>query len=224
MASSTKSSLTPLQQDLLAAFFAREQRFFLTGGGALAGYYFGHRTTEDIDLFTPPGPDLEEAARILREAARTAGATLEPQRTFPDFRRLLARRGDETCVVDLVVDRAPMIEPEKTLRDGVRVDSLREIAANKLCAVVGRAEIKDLVDLRVLLEHGTDLGEAVRDAERKDAGVDPATLAWVLSQVKIGPGALLPGSADPQDMERFRSTLVERLQALAFERTRRTRG
>lgn len=30
--------LTPLQRDLLEAFFAREQRLFLTGGAALAGF------------------------------------------------------------------------------------------------------------------------------------------------------------------------------------------
>jgi hypothetical protein len=37
--------LTSLQRDLLAAFFEREKRFFLTGGAALAGFYFGHRDT-----------------------------------------------------------------------------------------------------------------------------------------------------------------------------------
>ncbi len=222
MASSPRSSLTALQAALLSGFFAREQRFFLTGGGALAGYYFGHRTTEDIDLFTPPGPELEEATRAMREAASEAGATLEPQRTFPEFRRLLARRGDETCIVDLVIDRAPVIDEDKPVRDGVRIDSLREIAANKLCAVIGRAEIKDLVDLEVLLRHGIDLRGAVLDAETKDAGADPATIAWVVSQIKIGPGALLPGSTDPAALERFRAELVDRLQALAFERTGRT--
>ncbi|MCA9594661.1 MAG: nucleotidyl transferase AbiEii/AbiGii toxin family protein [Myxococcales bacterium] len=223
MASSPQSSLTPLQQALLSGFFARERRFFLTGGGALAGYYFGHRTTEDIDLFTPPGPTLEEASQVLQEAASEAGATLEPQRTFPEFRRLLARRGDETCIVDLVIDRAPIIDDDKPVRDGVRVDSLREIAANKLCAVIGRAEIKDLVDLQVLLTHGIELGAAVLDAEKKDAGADPATIAWVVSQIKIGPDALLPGNADPIELDRFRTELVERLQVLAYERTGRTR-
>ena len=66
------SRLTPLQRDLLDAFFAREQRLFLTGGGALAGFYLGHRTTEDLDLFTLPGLDLADAAHALDEAARSA--------------------------------------------------------------------------------------------------------------------------------------------------------
>lgn len=46
------SRLTPLQRDLLEAFFQRESRFFLTGGPALVGYHLGHRETADLDLFT----------------------------------------------------------------------------------------------------------------------------------------------------------------------------
>lgn len=34
---SFRSRLTRLQQDVLSAFFAREQEFFLSGGAALAG-------------------------------------------------------------------------------------------------------------------------------------------------------------------------------------------
>lgn len=44
--------LSPLQRDLLEAFFRHESRFRLTGGAALAGYYLGHRETADLDLFT----------------------------------------------------------------------------------------------------------------------------------------------------------------------------
>ncbi len=34
------------------AFFAREQVFFLSGGGALAGFHLRHRMTNDLDFFT----------------------------------------------------------------------------------------------------------------------------------------------------------------------------
>lgn len=45
---SSPDRLTPLQRDLLDAFFAREQGFFLTGGAALAGFYLRHRETTDL--------------------------------------------------------------------------------------------------------------------------------------------------------------------------------
>ena len=55
--SSSPGRLTALQRDLLDAFFAREQRLFLTGGAALAGYDFHHRTTDELDLFVLPPSD-----------------------------------------------------------------------------------------------------------------------------------------------------------------------
>lgn len=221
MGSSPPNRLTPLQQDLLAAFFARERRFFLTGGGALAGFYFGHRDTEDLDFFTFPGADLEEAAAALEGAAAACGATLSPLRTFPDFRRFMARRGDEECVVDLVIDRAPPIDAEKAEFGDIRVDTLREITANKITTLVSRAELKDLVDVKTLVEAGADLHQAFEDAAKKDAGVDPATVAWLLEQVRIAPGAILPGDTDPAALDTFRQTLIRALRAEAFRSARR---
>lgn len=42
---------TPLKRDFLRAWFAEEQRFFLTGGSALALFYLDHRRSDDLDLF-----------------------------------------------------------------------------------------------------------------------------------------------------------------------------
>jgi len=221
MASSPLSRLTALQAELLSGFFAREQRFFLTGGGALAGFYFGHRTTDDLDFFTAPGPDLADAARAVEAAASACGATARPERTFPDFRRLIATRGDEACVVDLVVDRAPAVELQKARFGAVNVDTRREIAANKICALLSRSEIKDLVDLMFLVRSGIDLHQAFADAQRKDASADPATLAWVLDQITIGPNARLPGGFDPAELDAFRRDFVKHLRGEAFALARR---
>jgi hypothetical protein len=215
------SRLTALQRDLLEAFFAREGRLFLTGGGALAGFYLGHRTTEDLDLFGAPGLDLAEPARALEDAARALGATVAPRSTFPDFRRLLVTRGAETCLVDLVVDRAPVVDAAKAQFGAVRVDTEREIAANKICTLLSRSEIKDLVDLTALVRTGIDLDRAFADARRKDSGAEPATLAWLLEQLAIGPDAVLPSGISAEALLAFRDELVKKLRAMAFDEARR---
>lgn len=212
--------LSLLQRQLIAEFFAREERFTLTGGAALAGYYFGHRETHDLDLFAEPGPDLEDAARVLREAAAACGAALVPVRKSPTFSRFIAQRGEERCLVDLVIDSTVRVDAAPRHFGAVRVDTLREIAANKLDALLGRSEIRDLVDLMVILGAGVELERAMRDAELKDAGADPATLAWVLDQIVIGPAALLPGDGSPVELDAFRRDLVRRLRKLALERAR----
>lgn len=219
--SAQPNRLTALQRDLLASFFARDQRTFLTGGAALAGFHLGHRTTDDLDLFTFPEADLDDIGRAFAAAALACGAQVRSMQSYPDFRRLMAERGDERCKIDLVVDRAPPIEREKVLADHVRLDSMREIAANKICAIVSRAELRDLVDLRALLDAGVDLERACDDALVKDGGADPATLAWLLDTLVISSDARLPADTPPQELLAFRDTLVPRLRALAFARTRR---
>lgn len=220
MGSSPRNSLTPLQNDLLEAFFARERRFFLTGGAALAGFYFGHRATEDLDLFTPQRLELQEAALTLGSAAEDCGANISSVQMYPEFRRFLATRGDEKCIVDLVVDRAPAIDTSKRQFGAIRVDTLREIAANKICTILGRSQIKDLVDLQTIMAGGIDLETVLDDARRKDGGVDPASLAWILDQLTISPDARLPGGVDPRALDAFRQDLVTIFQKLAFRSAR----
>lgn len=211
--------LTPLQSELLHAFFARTQALFLTGGGVLVGFEFGHRTTDDLDLFGFPEVDLDEAERVLADAAAAVGATSESLSRHSDFRRWLAVRGTERCVVDLVRDRAPAIEKQKRQVGMVVLDTRREIAANKVAAIVGRSEPRDLVDLKFLLDAGEPLERALTDAMSKDAGVDAATVAWALESLRIGPTAHLPGNADPIALEAFRKELVARLRTLAHAST-----
>ena len=69
------SKLTTLQKDFLDAFFGREDRFFLTGGAALAGFHLGHRETHDLDLFTLSDA-LDDGLAVVTEIALQWGASL----------------------------------------------------------------------------------------------------------------------------------------------------
>jgi hypothetical protein len=212
---SSSAPLSPLQRDVLEAFFARTQGFFLTGGAALAGFYLQHRETEDLDLFAPPEVDIGTGVRALIEAAVSIGATATIMRESSDFKRFAVTRGGETTLVDLVVDRAPQVAP-KTAFGRVRVDTLKEIAANKLCVLLDRFEARDLVDLRLLLAGGLDLATVLADAQHKHAGADPATLAWVLSQTRIAPTAPIPAGSTAAEIEAFRSELIATLTRMAL--------
>jgi len=90
----------------------------------------------------------------LRDLAREIGARGEETRTAPEFRRFVLSRGDESVVVDLVVERAPQLVAHKPSVGVIRLDPPEEILANKLCALLGRAEIRDLVDVRALEQSG----------------------------------------------------------------------
>jgi len=207
--------LTPLQRDLLEGFFRRESRFFLTGGAALAGYYIGHRDTADLDLFTTADL-LPEGDVALRAAAGEVGGSVESIQTAPDFRRRLVRRETEGVVVDLVHERAPQGSAPKRQFGFVRVDPPEEILANKLCALLSRAEPRDLVDVLALERAGHRVEGAIALASRKDAGLTPAQLAWVLSQITIPDDVTIPGGLSSSELRTFLSDLIVRLTQLAF--------
>ncbi len=64
---------------------------------------------------------------------------------------------------------------------------------------------------------GLDPLDGLADAAEKDAGMEPATLAWVLQQVDTDPSALLlEQTITEEDLRDFRDVLVQRLQALAW--------
>ncbi len=213
----TTSRLTPLQRDLLEAFFRNENRFFLTGGAALAGYYIGHRDTADLDLFTTADL-LAEGEVALHAAASEVGASVESLQTAPDFRRRLLRRAAEGVVVDLVHQRAPQGPEPKRQFGVVRVDPPHEILANKLCALLSRAEPRDLVDVLALERAGHRAEGAMELARQKDAGLTPAQLAWVLSQITIPDDAAVPGSFSSSELRSFLSDLIARLTRSSFPR------
>lgn len=176
--------LSRLQRELLGEFSA--PGFFLTGGAALVGYYGHSRTTRDLDLFTREAEAFEAGPPELARAAAALGAVVAPLRTTPGFRRYRVVRGGDETVVDLVLDEIPAVHPPEGLpASRLRIDLPEEIAVNKICAVVGRGEPRDLEDLCFLSAAGVDLDEALRQAPRKDAGVGPDTLLMVLPGVPV---------------------------------------
>jgi hypothetical protein len=65
------------------------------------------------------------------------------------------------------------------------------------------------------LDEGHTLEGALADARTKDSAVDAGTLAWVLSQWRLGADVPLPLGVSLEDLERMRAQLIERLLVLA---------
>jgi hypothetical protein len=216
MVSSPNSTLTPLQREVLRAFFEREKGFHLTGGAALAGFHLSHRQTDDLDLFTPDPSAFERGRFVLADVASAVGASLEIRQDAPGFLRAAVLRGDEGVVVDLVRDVSPQTATNRLDREGIRVDSPEEILANKLTAIVGRAEERDLVDVYCLERAGFRIEDALAVALAKDGGCTPATLAWLLSEVAIPDGLELPAGIAAAELRAYIGELVKRLRKLAM--------
>lgn len=214
-----RDKLTPLQHRILRLLAGLTPPWTLTGGGALAGVHLGHRTTRDLDLFWRARPGLDYELAEAQARLRADGLAVDVLRTAPMFGELRVTDGDDVCIVDLVAEPFPAIAPpERVTVAGVEilVDSRHEILVSKLTALLGRTEVRDLVDVRALIESGADLVAALRDAPKKDAGFSAVTLAWVLETFEPGPLAAALGwsAEDTARLDAFRRQLVDRLTAL----------
>ena len=133
------SACTAIKRDFLHAWFAQEQRFFLTGGSALSLFYLHHRLSYDLDFFTSDEVEGREVQNLVQRTAGEIGAECEALRTSPDFHRFRLTRGEEREINDVVVDRVPQLDVVKADFDGIRVDTVREIIANKLATLLSRS-------------------------------------------------------------------------------------
>lgn len=209
-------ALTPLKRDFLLAFFARDQDFFLTGGSALGIFYLQHRRSYDLDLFTTKPIDWHLLGNRVRAVAAEIGADCHEIAASPEFGRYEIRREGERELLDFVAERMPQVDVQKSAFGQVRVDTLREILVNKICTLIHRCEMKDLVDLYFLQREGYRILEHFETAREKEGGLEPAMIAFLLSQVKVEVPEYLLAPIDEADFAAFVRDLQRQFAELSF--------
>lgn len=207
--------LSELQSQLLAALAGMDPPWTLTGGAALAGFHLGHRTTRDLDLFWHGCDSIAEVRREAVARLRSAGFEVSPLRTMAAFSAINVTHAGESVVVDLVAEPVASIEPPQlTEHRGVKilVDTAHEVLVNKLCALLHRSELRDLVDIKALLDVGGDLDRAISDAPTKDGGFSGLTLGWTMKSWQIADAARAAGlESHAHELEQFRDELLVRV-------------
>lgn len=213
------SRLTELQTRILVLLSGISPRWTLVGGGALAGFHLAHRETRDLDLFFRPLEGLGEIGDDARSILVGAGLEVAVIKRTRDFARLRVSSSGEVDLVDLVSEPADPPLPAEEASIGevrIRIATRLELLASKLCTLMNRAEIRDLVDVRALLEAGVSLDEAEGVAPRIDSGFSSPTLAWVLEGLDAAKLARAEGSVPVDEipaLSSFKERLVEMLLA-----------
>lgn len=189
--------------------------FHLAGGAALAGVHLRHRLSHDADLFFHDRRLHRDAVALLQEVARDADVTIRVVRDAGTFVRAVLTAADEVVDIDLVFDAVADVDPPDSV-EGVHVESLADLRANKLTCILSRSEPRDLVDLLFLDRAGYPPEADLQLALQKDGSIDPGVLAWLLGQFPVEP---LPEMLEPLAagaLESFRNGLAERLRRLAI--------
>lgn len=182
--------LSPAQDRILHFLFESERiselGFFFSGGTALAEYYLHHRTSEDLDFFTRRkdldfGTVLKNLSSILSRFGKTETAILSK-----GFARFFIKcdNGEwgDTLKVEFVTDVPVSISPLK--RSGnILVDSIEDIATNKVSAIVDRDQPRDMFDLyKILSISDIDFENILFSwAPKKDANFDNKETFYLLA-------------------------------------------
>ncbi len=120
--------------------------FALVGGTNLS-LRFGHRISEDLDIFANEAYESEDIVRPLLDL-------------FPEEINVVEHRAHtlllyiRTVKIDIVLHRYPYLQPIETV-EGIRLASVPDIVAMKLNAITRRSTKKDFFDISELLDHYT---------------------------------------------------------------------
>jgi len=126
---------------------AELKNFSLVGGTALSLYY-GHRKSDDLDLFSTNPFDNSTIVSVLE---KKFGGSFVNRSTNPHF-GIFGFVDD--VKIDLIHYPHHLIRPEINV-DGIRMFSIEDIIAMKVQAILGRGKKKDFWDVAELLLHFT---------------------------------------------------------------------
>jgi predicted nucleotidyltransferase len=122
--------------------------FYLAGGTALSVFYFHHRESYDLDLFSREF-SRDRAKEIIRDLSKATGRVikLDKEQNKNGLIRMvvcfLYITKEETLKIDFVEDSQELLKPIKIV-DGIPVLSIEDIYIRKILAVCGSSETLDM--------------------------------------------------------------------------------
>jgi len=167
------------------------QNFYLSGGTALAGFYLQHRYSEDLDFFSEQEFETENIFIFFK--AHQKKLSIKKIDFQQSFNRNLFFLHLPKEIIKTEFTYYPFRPIQTGLREyGLTVDSLLDIAVNKLFTIYQKPRSRDFIDLYFILQRKKwSIEELVKKAKIKfDWHVDYLQLASqfnLVTQVKDYP-------------------------------------
>jgi hypothetical protein len=168
-----------------------------------------------VDVFFDDKALVREALHALPESAAAFGASFRIVRDGGGFVRGVLQFPTATLEVDLVHDASRRLAQPDAV-EGIVVESHLDLRANKLTCLLSRSEPRDLVDVRFLDEAGHPPEDDLPHALEKDAGIDPAILAHLLSSFPVHPLPTMLLPLTSTELSVYRDALAERFRRFAI--------
>lgn len=186
--------------------------FALAGGYAVQAHGFLNRMSADVDLFAEAngGSDITQAVDVVIAAYVREGLRVETELQSASSARLDVRSAAESAKVELGLDWRKNEPVRLAVGPVLHVD---DAVANKVCALFGRAEVRDYVDVDAILASGRYTENELLDlAADHDPGFNQSWFAEALAAIDRLPNNLF----QPYGMSsKATAALRERMHAWA---------
>ncbi len=167
---------------------------YLAGGAAILLEPESTRFSRDLDFFHDSEARVAEAFASDRDLIKGEGYTLEPEFSQPGYIRGVVRHGEHATKIEWAHDSAwRFMPPVHDERVGYRLHDV-DLAVNKILALAGREEVRDVLDAVSLHEEVLGLGPLCWAACGKDPGLNPLSLVALLRR---------RGRVRPEDLSRL---------------------
>ena len=195
---------------------AARHGFALGGGNALIAHGLVDRPTEDVDLFTDEDGGVAAAAGVVEAALRAAGFAAERQDRLADLAEVFYGLADGLAewIVTAPDGRQAMLQLARIDRDRrpVTMDvgpvlDLEDVVGSKVCALAGRAEVRDFVDTAAALSRYS-VPELIAFARRLDPGLTDEDFADAGARLdRLADRVFTRYGLSPADVTRLRERL-----------------
>ncbi|MDP3792657.1 MAG: nucleotidyl transferase AbiEii/AbiGii toxin family protein [bacterium] len=190
--------------------------FYLTGGTALAEFYLQHRYSEDLDFFS------ETEIDVLPLNVFMSGLKKELNISKIDYQQNFNRNlfflhfKDEILKTEFTFFPFQRIESGPSHK-GITIDSLFDIAVNKLFTIYQRTKARDYVDLYfICAEKGFTIVDLTKRARIKfDYHIDPLQLGTQF--LKAQEAKDYPRMIKELDNQTWQSFFIEEAKKLSSE-------
>jgi len=188
--------------------------FYFTGDTALSALYLYHRYSEDLDFFSQEKFDNQVLLTLVEEWGKKHDFSLKSRFIEVVYIFNLVFKNKASLKVDFSYYPYKRLEKGKVV-DKLEVDSLLDIAVNKVLTVSSRTEVKDFVDLYFLLQkfHVWDLITGVR----VKFGVDIEPLLLGSDFLKVEDFDFLPKMIKPLTLEKLKIFFRQKAQEVGLK-------
>lgn len=204
--------------DLISKTDLLRETFYFTGGTALSELYIHHRYSDDLDFFSEEKLDQELIFTLISDWGKKYKFNFTSR-----FVEVVYR-------FDIIFHNKPGFKldfgyyPYKRIEKGnkylnLEIDSLRDIATNKLLTINQRTDVKDFVDLYFLLQNHYTVWDLIYGVQKKFKQYDLDILLLTEDFLKAEEFTSLPKMIKPLKLSDLKTYFRARAKELGTKVT-----